>query len=183
MVYKVENRVGIAAPVETVYEILAELEQWPNWSPIHKRTQGKLGFGAQVVLEEYYEGLGVWEVTGFVSDWSPLSHIHVGVPKPFYAGSLIRFFELDRLTDTACSLSVGAVFSGFLSEREGKRYGPKIKVGFAAMGEALKAKAEAAFAANPNPPMPSGPTEPPRPPLVKRKDPTVKPVKMFGQKK
>jgi uncharacterized protein YndB with AHSA1/START domain len=182
MAYKVEHRVGIAAPVETVYEILKDIEAWPQWSPIHRATQGKLGYDAPIRLEEHYEGLGGWEVSGTVADYAPLSHIHIAVPKPFYAGSLTRFFELDKLTDTACTFSVGAYFSGFLSEREGRRYGPKIKTGFTAMAEALKAKAEAAFTADPTPSPPETPTEPPRKPLVKRTDPKVKPIKMFGHR-
>lgn len=182
MSVKIEYRVGIAAPVEVVYEVLADIEAWPQWSPIHKRVEGKLGFGTPLSLEEHYEGLGGWSVTGMITDWSPLSHIHVEVPKPFYAGRLIRFFEFDRLSETGCTFSVGALFTGFLSEREGQKYGPYIKAGFALMAEALKVRAEAVFAENPVPP-PANPTPlPPRPPLVKRKDPAVKPVKMFGHR-
>jgi len=120
-------------------------------------------------------------VTGQVADWVPQSHIHLEVPKPFYAGKLTRFFEFDTLTDTACTFSVGAVFDGFLSEREGRRFGPKIKPGLALMCEALKVHAEAVYAADPTPPK-----ERPKPkeiiPLVKRTDPVFKTVKTFGSK-
>lgn len=140
--YRIESRIGIACPVDDVYERVSQIEQWPSWSPIHKAASGKLGFGAFVSFEEYYEGLGRWEVAGTIADYSPLSHIHISVPKPFWAGSLIRFYEFDILTEGACTFTAGAAFGGFLSIREGKRYGKFLKSGFQAMGEALKAHCE-----------------------------------------
>lgn len=143
MALKIEHRIGIAAPVDDVYEILANIEAWPQWSPIHKATSGSVHFGAPVRLEEYYEGLGIWEQAGSVADYQPLSHIHIVIPKPFYAGRLVRYFELDILSETGTGFSVGALFDGFLSEREGKRYRSFLREGFHAFAEALKAKAEA----------------------------------------
>ncbi|MDI7773778.1 SRPBCC domain-containing protein [Asticcacaulis sp. EMRT-3] len=149
MSLKVEQRVGIAAPVDEVYAILADIESWPQWSPIHKAASGQIAFGAAVRLEENYAGLGTWEQQGVVADYQPLSHIHVSVPKRFYAGTLIRYFEMDILSETGTSFSVGALFGGFLSQREGKRYRSYLREGFAAFAEALKTKAEAETAAHP----------------------------------
>ncbi|UDF02927.1 SRPBCC domain-containing protein [Asticcacaulis sp. AND118] len=145
MAVKIEKRVGIQTPADTVYEILENINAWPEWSPIHKAASGKLGFGAPVSFMEHYEGLGDWEINGFVADWSPLSHIHIGVPKKFYEGSLIRFYEMNILNDSACDFTIGAQFSGFLSEREGKRYRKYLREGFAKFAEALKARAEGAI--------------------------------------
>ncbi|MFT4090037.1 MAG: SRPBCC domain-containing protein [Asticcacaulis sp.] len=143
MAFKVEQRIGISRPVDDVYEIVSDLKNWTDWSPIHKVVEGDLKFGAPIRFEEHYDGLGLWEIGGFVSDWSPLSHIHIGVPKKFYEGSLIRFFEFEDLSKTGSSFAIGAVFSGFLSEREGRRYAKHLKKGFNAYCEALKVKAEA----------------------------------------
>ena len=140
--YRIEARIGISCPVDHAYERLSQIDQWPRWSPIHKAATGTLGFGAFVAFEEYYEGLGRWEVSGTVADYSPLSHIHIVVPKPFWAGSLIRYYEFEILSDTACSFTAGAAFDGFFSVREGKRYGTFLKSGFQAMAEALKSHAE-----------------------------------------
>jgi len=140
--YKVEHRVGIKRPVDDVYEIIRNIEAWPTWSPIHIRAEGELKFGAKFALEETYEGLGRWEVSGHVNDYTPLSHIHVRIPRPFWVGSLIRYFEFEILSDQGCSFCVGAAFGGFVSMREGKRHAKSLKSGFEAMGEALKIKAE-----------------------------------------
>ena len=147
--FRIEHRIGIAAPVDDAYEIVADIETWPQWSPIHKQATGKLSFGAPVTLVEYYDGLGTWEITGALADWQPLSHVHVAVPKPFYAGTLIRFFEFDALSAHGSTFAVGAVFNGFLAEREGKMIAKPVKRGFIAFAEALKAKAEAAYLAKP----------------------------------
>jgi hypothetical protein len=140
--FKVEHRVGINKSVDDVYAIVGDINAWPSWSPIHKAAAGSLKFGTPVALEEYYQGLGTWEIKGTLVDYAPLSHIHVDVPKRFWEGKLIRYFEFEILSDHACSFTVGAAFDGFLSKREGKRFKKYIKAGFEAMGEALKAKAE-----------------------------------------
>jgi len=143
MVFKIESRLGIAAPVDVVYEAVADLEAWPSWSPIHKSVTGKLKFGALIEMDEYYEGLGRWQVAGTLVDWTPNSLIHIAVPKPFWAGSLMRYIEWEALSDTGTTFSVGAHFDGFFSEREGKRLAKPIKRGFDAMTQALKARVEA----------------------------------------
>lgn len=184
MSYKVEYRIGIAAPVDDVYDILAEIEQWPEWSPIHKKATGKLSFGAPVALEEYYEGLGTWELTGFVADWTPLSHIHVTVPKKFYEGRLIRYFEMDALSESGSSFSVGALFGGFLSEREGRRFSKFLKAGFEQFATALKEKSEAAYAASPEKRRAVlAPPEPKKPQLAPPPKPIVMPHMWGGKKK
>lgn len=148
--FKIEARAGIAAPIDDVYELLADIDSWPTWSPIHKAASGKLSFGAPFHSEEQFEGLGVWEIDGVIADWTPLSHIHIHVPKKFYEGTLTRYYELEALSGKGTVFSVGAAFNGFLSEREGRRYAKFLKPGFEQMVEGLKAKAEAKFAENPD---------------------------------
>ena len=147
--YRIEYRVGVAAPVDDAYDIAADIESWPQWSPIHRKAVGTLKFGAPVALEEYYEGLGTWEQAGGLADWQPYSHIHVVIPKPFYAGTLTRYFEFDALSAHGSTFAVGAMFNGFLSEREGKMIAGPVRKGFMAFAEALKARAEAAYLAKP----------------------------------
>ena len=149
MSYKVEYRIGVAAPVDDVYDLVCDIESWTQWSPIHKAASGQLKFGAPIHLEEQYEGLGMWEIDGVLSDWSPYSHIHVFIPKPFYAGKQVRYFEFEALSQTGSAFTVGALFNGFLAEREGKLISGPVKRGFTAFAEAVKAKAEADFLAKP----------------------------------
>ena len=179
MALKIEQRIGIAAPVDEVYDLLADIESWPSWSPIHTAASGRVGFGAPVRLEEHYEGLGTWEQSGAVADYQPLSHIHIAVPKPFYAGRLIRYFELDILSEAGTGFAVGALFDGFLSEREGRRYRKYLREGFHAFAEALKARAEAQF----DPEQPHARINVPEPPAVPKLPPAWKRQTHFWGKK
>lgn len=149
MAIKIEQRIGVNAPVDDIWDIISEVGAWADWSPIHKAASAEMHFGSPIHLEEYYEGLGTWQIDGAISDWAPWSHLHVGVPKPFYAGRLIRYFEMEALADTGSTFTVGALFQGFLSEREGKAYREPLRKGFAAFAEAVKARAEARFAEHP----------------------------------
>lgn len=182
MAIKIEYRIGIAAPVDEVYEVLSEVENWPQWSPIHKAASGQLKFGAPVRLEEYYEGLGTWELEGSVADYQPLSHIHINIPKPFYAGRLIRYFELDILSQEATSFSVGALFDGFLSEREGRQYRQYLRGGFQAFSEALKVTSEEVAARHHNQPR-SRIVVPEPPPLPKKEPAWKRQTHFWGRKK
>jgi hypothetical protein len=141
--YKVEHRVGIKRSVDDIYAIVQDINSWPSWSPIHKASNGELKFAGKVSLDETYEGLGRWELSGHIEDYSPLSHIHVRIPRPFWEGSLIRYFEFEILSNEGCSFCVGAAFGGFLSIREGRRHAKALKNGFEAMGNALKTLSEA----------------------------------------
>ena len=147
--FKVEARVGIAAPVDEVYERLTDINNWPTWSPIHRCASGELKFGAPFHSEEQFDGLGVWEIDGFIADWTPLSHIHITVPKKFYEGTLTRYYELEALSGKGSVFSVGAAFSGLMSEYEGRKLAKYLRPGFQRMAQAMKDQAEAAFAANP----------------------------------
>ncbi|ESQ73467.1 SRPBCC domain-containing protein [Asticcacaulis sp. AC402] len=149
MAYKIEARIGIAAPIDDVYDIIADIDSWTSWSPIHQAVSGKLSFGAPFHSEEKFEGLGIWEIDGFIADWTPLSHIHITVPKKFFEGKLVRYFEFESLSQTGSAFSVGALFSGFLSEREGRRFGRYFRAGFESFSEALKTKVEAEYLAKP----------------------------------
>lgn len=180
--YKVEYRFGVAAPVDYVYEVLADIETWPEWSPIHKEASGRLSFGAPAAFKEHYDGLGTWELDGVLADWVPLSHIHFHIPRPWYVGGLVRYYEMDNLMEVGTRVSVGAAFSGFLSKREGRRYAPHLRKGFEAFAEVLKAKAEAAYAADPNAVVRKPAQKPPE--RIKKKAPQWgNPARMWGKRK
>ena len=181
--YRIEYRVGIAAPVDDAYDLVADIEAWPQWSPIHKKAAGKLSFGAPIALEEYYEGLGTWELAGALADWQPLSHIHVAVPKPFYAGTLVRYFEFDALSAQGSTFAVGALFNGFLSEREGRAYGKHLRKGFQLFAETVKARAEENYNNSPDKRRAPREIKAPEKPQLGPRSAGVKIPKFFGAKK
>jgi len=183
MSYKVEYRIGVAAPVDDVYDLVADIEAWPQWSPIHKAARGSLHFGAPIHLEEQYEGLGMWEIDGVLADWSPYSHIHVFIPKPFYAGKQMRYFEFDALSQTGSTFTTGALFQGYLSEREGRAYGKYLKTGFQLFAETVKARAEENYNNSPDKRRAPREIKAPEKPKLGPRDWKVKTPSFFGAKK
>jgi hypothetical protein len=65
----------------------------------------------------------------------------------------IRYFEIEQLAETGCIFSNGEMFDGPLGPAVARRMRPAIRAGFAAMGEAVKARTLAAWR-----PLPNGPT-------------------------
>src|SRR5690606_24999804 len=60
-----------------------------------------------------------------------------------------RYIEIDRVSETGCIVSNGELFKGLLGPTAARRMGRAIWKGFEAMGEALKDRAEAEWAAWP----------------------------------
>ncbi len=58
-----------------------------------------------------------------------------------------RFFEIESLAEASCIVSSGELFAGMMGPSVAKRMGRTIYRGFAEMDEALKARAEALWAA------------------------------------
>jgi hypothetical protein len=56
-----------------------------------------------------------------------------------------RYIEIEKLGESNCIFSNGEIFEGPLFYLFGRRRRRSIKAGFTAMGEAVRAKAEAAF--------------------------------------
>jgi hypothetical protein len=56
-----------------------------------------------------------------------------------------RFLEIEKLTETGCIFSNGELFDGPLASMVVRSVGGAARRGFAAMGEAVKARAEAAW--------------------------------------
>jgi hypothetical protein len=62
-----------------------------------------------------------------------------------------RYIEIEALTETGCIFSNGELFRGRFAPLLLRRMAKDIRKGFAAMGEAVKARAEASFAASGEP--------------------------------
>ena len=54
-----------------------------------------------------------------------------------------RYLEIEQLTESGCIFTNGELFDGYLGPSIAKRMRPALRSGFAAMGEALKARVEA----------------------------------------
>lgn len=140
---KIENRVGIKAPADVVWDILSDLEGWGAWNPIYPKASGQLRIGAPLELTLALPGEAHREINPRVVDWVPYEQIlWADIGWRGWAKTL-RFFEIEAVTKTSCFFSNGEVFEGMVSRWYGDSQRRAMKRGFATLGETLKAKAEA----------------------------------------
>lgn len=145
MPLKIEHRIGIKVPAEVIWEILVDVSNWPQWSRIYPRTSGVIGFGESLVLTVALPEESEQIITPTVLDWTPNEAIHW---RSTAVGGLItsvRYLEIERLHETGCVFSNGELFAGLLGSRLARRRRRSLREGFAAFGEALRARAEAAW--------------------------------------
>ena len=146
MPFKLEHRLGVQAPAEIIWDSLADLTTWADWNPLYPKAAGNIRIGEVLTLELALPGQPVQTIQPKVLDWAPQDHIHWRLTMFRGLVTSVRYLEIEIMGDTACVVSNGEIFSGLLSPlvRTQRR---AIREGFTAMGEAIKARAEAQFAA------------------------------------
>ena len=142
---KLEHRIGVQAPPEVLWALISDLEGWPAWNPLYSRASGVLSIGAPLELTLSLPDLPPQHIEPVVVDWVPHEQLHWRTSVASGLGVAIRFIEIDQVAENACIFSNGELFQGLLGPAAGQRVRRPLKKGFAAMGEALKARAEAAW--------------------------------------
>ena len=142
---KLEHRIGVQAPPEVLWDLIADLGAWPEWNPIYSQASGVLSIGAPLELTLALPDLPPRFIEPVVVDWVPHEQLLWRTSVASGLGVAIRFLEIDQVAENACIFSNGELFQGLLGPAAGERVRRPLKKGFAAMGEALKARAEAAW--------------------------------------
>lgn len=177
MGYRVQARVGVQAPAFAVWSVLSDLETWKDWNPLITEAEGRLAIGANLRLRRVRpDGVGEAQEVR-VLDWVPNEQIlWIRTPGPF--ARVVGFLEIEALSETACLLSVGEVYDGFVGERMGYGKRRPLTAAWQGLADAAKARAEETWDGTP------GETVPPPPPkpkaAVKKMQP--KTMSMFGRK-
>lgn len=144
---KIEHRVGVRAPAHVIWDAISDIEAWKEWNPLYPRAHGVLRIGAQLDLDVAIPNQAVRTIRPVILDWVPNDQIHWRLS---LLGGLIkstRYIEIEILTESGCIFSNGELFRGRLAPLALRSMARDIRAGFAAMGEAVKARAEAAYAA------------------------------------
>lgn len=141
---KIEHRIGIKAPADIVWEILADVPRWPEWTTLYSRATGVIGFGERLKLEVNVPDHAPEALEPVILEWEPRELIHWKLKSMMGLLESVRFFEIDTLSETGCIFSNGEMFGGFLGPARSaiKRRGA-LRQGFTALGEAMCARAEA----------------------------------------
>jgi hypothetical protein len=142
---KIEHRIGVKAPPELIWSFVSDIPGWPSWNPLYPKAAGEVQFGAQLTLEVALPGDRPRAIRPIIQDWTPNEQIIWTLS--LFGGLLksTRYIEIERLAEASCIFSNGEIFEGPLERLIGRRRRRSIKAGFAALGEAVRDRAEAIF--------------------------------------
>jgi hypothetical protein len=141
MNFKIEKRIGVRAPSQRIWDLIADLPGWDRWNPVETGAAGTIGFGAPINLIERIEGLPERQVTGRVADWQPNAQL-VWTEKRGWLFSMVRFYEIEELEPGSCIVSNGFIFSGLRGEGFHERHRRTVRNGCEAVAEALRIATE-----------------------------------------
>ena len=148
---RVEHRIGVLTPAQPIWDLIMDVGRWGEWNPLYTKASGKVGFDEKLRLTVAIPGEQPREITPTIVDWTPNEQI---IWRLSMLGGLIRstrYIETETLENGNCIFSNGELFEGPAMRLIGKKQQRAIKRGFAAFGEAVRDRAEAAWnAAHPD---------------------------------
>ena len=106
---KIEHRTGVQAPAEVVWEMIAEVSRWPEWSGIYSQASGVIGFGELLTLTLALPGEPAQVITPRVLDWAPNEAVHWRLSSAGGLISSVRYIEIERMHEAGCVFSNGSI--------------------------------------------------------------------------
>lgn len=143
---RIEDRIGVQAPAEVIWEIVHDIARWQEWNPTYTKAAGQVRIGDTLTMTLELPGQPAQEIRPRILDWVPGEQLHWQLT---FMGGLIktlRYIEISPLSETGCIVDNGEIFGGFMGPSLGKRVGRSVRQGFQAMNQALKDRAEAEWA-------------------------------------
>ncbi|WP_293897901.1 SRPBCC domain-containing protein [Phenylobacterium sp.] len=144
---RVEDRIGIQAPPEVIWEIVYDLDRWHEWNPTYPQAQGQIRIGELVSVTLALPGQPPQALKPRIVDWVPNEQVHWQLSMMGGLIRTLRYIEIEARGEENCVVDNGELFQGLMGPSLGKRMGRTVQRGFKAMNEALKARAEAAWTA------------------------------------
>jgi hypothetical protein len=145
--FRIEDRIGVQAPADVIWEVLYDLEHWAEWNPTYVYKSGRIGIGETLSLTLKLPGQGDQEIRPRVLEWVPGEQLHWELSMLGGMIKTLRYVEIDKLAEASCVVDNGELFRGFMGPSLGKRMAGPVRRGFREMNEALKARAEAIWRA------------------------------------
>ncbi len=135
----IHTEIDIAASPEVVWDILSDLERYPEWNPYHVRVDGRLEPGSILDLEIHKPNGEQVRLSPRIMCLNPFQCLSWGGGIPgIFQGEHV--FKLLPLTENTTRLIHSEVFSGFAVPFASL---DAIEEGYEQMNQALKTRAEA----------------------------------------
>lgn len=147
MGFRLEHRIGIAAPPAEVWELVRDLDHWKDWTGVYSQAEGKLAIGERLTFTFKVGDRAPQTATGVVYDWVPEAQMAWKVK--FIGNWLhsLRYLEIEKLSETSCILANGDYYFGPLTFLIPKPLRFAVRDGFQRMNENAKRIAEERWAA------------------------------------
>jgi hypothetical protein len=138
---RIEKRVGVQAPSDRIWDLIADLRSWDRWNPVETTVEGTIAFGGDLALTEAIDGVGERRAMAKVVEWQPLAQLVWAESRGLWFRT-IRYYEIEELEPGACIVSNGWIFKGLRGEWHFDQHRLKLKAAAERVGEAIKAHAE-----------------------------------------
>jgi hypothetical protein len=139
---RVEHRIGVAAPPDAIWQVIADLPRWSTWNPTYPNAAGEIRIGGTLDLTLALPGAAERQIRPVVLDWVPNDQLHWKLVMMGGLVKTVRYIEIEQLAEASCIVSNGEIFGGFMGPTVVRQIGGTIRRGFLAMNEALKVQAE-----------------------------------------
>ena len=136
--FRIEHRLGIAAPAPVVWQVVSDLERWAEWNPLYVKAEGALKIGAQLTLTQALDGRPTVLIQPTIVDWVPDSQILWRLTQNGGFIQRMRYLEIEKLADEACIFSNGEDWSGLLAGLIPVELRKALRRGYEALGEAVR---------------------------------------------
>lgn len=139
---RIEKRIGVRAPTDRIWELIADLPHWERWNPVETSVEGVIAYGGEITLTETVEGLPERRAAVRVAAWEPYAQL-VWLEKRGLWFKVMRYFEIEELEPGSCIVANGFIFSGLRGEMFFDKHRKHLRQAVDGVAEALKATAEA----------------------------------------
>lgn len=140
MGFRVEHRLGVPASALDVWTVLADIEAWPQWTPLYPSVKGALRIGGTIQVTEQVEGFPPRDLEPRIGDWEPEAQILWTLKQASGFLTRTRYIEIEKLAETGCIVSNGELFDGLASRYITRAHRRARYLAYVAFGEALSAK-------------------------------------------
>ena len=139
---RIEQRAGVRATTDRIWEVLSDLPHWDRWNPYERSVTGTIAFGGVIGLTESLPGMAERRIEARVGDWQPGARL-VWVEKRGFLFRVVRLFQIEQLEPGSCIVTSGIQFEGLRGELFHDKHKAAIKAAYGEIVAGLKAAAEA----------------------------------------
>ncbi len=111
---RIEDRIGIQAPPEVIWEVVYDLSTLARVEPDLPARRGEVRIGNVLDLDLVLPGQSQQELNARVLDWVPNEQLHWELRLLGGLIKTLRYIEISPLAETGCVVDNGEIFGGLM---------------------------------------------------------------------